>query len=84
MYSSHNLGSPGFRKPIEPSPKWQKEIYNKENQALREKGLGVPNREQHTHSDRLDMVVEGRSMVDVFLEHRKKSQNDGVEGAVFI
>ncbi|KAL8748658.1 MAG: hypothetical protein Q9184_007159 [Pyrenodesmia sp. 2 TL-2023] len=84
IYSSHNLGSPEFRKPIGRSPKWQTGMYKKENRALREKGLGVPHRGQHPHSDGLDLVVEGRSMVDVFLEHRKKSQNDGVEGAVFI
>lgn len=84
MHSSHKLGSPEIRKPIEPSPKWQTGMFKKENRALRKKGLGAPNREQHPHSERPDLVVDSRSMMDVFLEHRKNSQNDGVEGAVFI
>ncbi|KAI4205475.1 MAG: hypothetical protein LQ346_001429 [Caloplaca aetnensis] len=84
MYSSHNLGSPGIQKPVEPSSQWQMEMYKRENGALHQEGLAVPNREQNTHGDRLDLVVERRNMVDAFLENRRKSQYDGGEDAVFI
>ncbi|KAL8897566.1 MAG: hypothetical protein Q9207_007159 [Kuettlingeria erythrocarpa] len=84
MYSSHNLGSPGIQKPVEPSFQWQIGTYKKENRALHQEGLAVPNREETTHGDRLDLVVESRNMVDAFLENRRKSQYDGVEDAVFI
>ncbi|KAI4131753.1 MAG: hypothetical protein LQ338_001075 [Usnochroma carphineum] len=84
MYSSHNLGSASSRNHVESTSKVHENMYKGENQDVHETESGLPNRGAGPPGNRLNLVPDGRNMVDVFLNTRRKSVDDDMEGTVFI
>ncbi|KAL8647196.1 MAG: hypothetical protein Q9210_005696 [Variospora velana] len=85
MYSSSNIGSPSAnRRSSKLRPKLQPDEDQQEHKNACEAAISIVNRKRDAPGGKLDLISDGRNMVDAFLETRRKSQNDDVGDTVFI
>ncbi|KAL8988611.1 MAG: hypothetical protein Q9177_002344 [Variospora cf. flavescens] len=85
MYSSSNIGSPSAgRRSGKLRPKLQPDEDQQEHRTACEAAISCVKPRRAAPGGKLDLISDGRNMVDAFLETRRKSQNEDVGDTVFV